>query len=100
AASTVTGCQAFSLPIFTLHKYVLRRLRASILVMLLSSMLLYFLVTHSGDPLADLRESNDPNREMLIARRIEFMNLDQNWFMRYLGWLGGVTGCLIGKCEL
>lgn len=68
--------------------------------MLLASMLLYFLVTHSGDPLADLRESNDPNREMLIARRIEFMNLDQNWFMRYLGWLGGVTGCLIGKCEL
>lgn len=83
-----------------MYKYALKRFGASVLVMLLASLLLYFLVTHSGDPLADLRESNDPNREMLIARRIEFMNLDQNWFVRYLGWLGGVAGCFIGQCEL
>lgn len=81
-------------------KYALKRFGASVIVMFLASLLLYFLVTHSGDPLRDLRESNDPNREMLMQRRIDFMNLDQPWFLRYLSWLGGVAGCFVGRCDL
>lgn len=81
-------------------KYIFRRLGSAILVLFGASLLLYFLVVNSGDPLADLRESNDSNRDLLIERRISFMNLDQPWYGRYWTWLKGVLGCLKGSCDL
>lgn len=81
-------------------KFILRRLGASFLVLLGGSMLLFFLVTISGDPLADLRESNDKNKEHLIRQRTEFMGLEQPWFQRYGVWLGGVARCVTLSCDL
>ena len=81
-------------------KFIIRRLAAAVGIMLAASLLMYVLTINSGDPLADLRESNADNREQLIARRIEYMNLDQPWFQRYLSWLLGASKCLIGQCDL
>jgi len=80
--------------------FILRRLAAAVGIMLASSVLMYVLAINSGDPLADLRESNADNRELLIQQRIEYMNLDMPWYQRYLTWLLGVGKCVIGQCDL
>ncbi|MBK7821782.1 MAG: ABC transporter permease [Tessaracoccus sp.] len=81
-------------------RYIARRLGISLLILLLGSFLMYVLTINSGDPLADLRESNSPNRENLIRQRIENMGLDVPWYERYFTWLGGASKCLIGQCDL
>ncbi|GAA0189398.1 ABC transporter permease [Glutamicibacter creatinolyticus] len=81
-------------------KYILKRLASALGVLLGASLLLYILVINSGDPLGDLRESNADNREFLMQQRIEYMELDQPWYGRYLGWLAGASRCLIGQCDL
>ena len=81
-------------------KFILKRLGSSLLVLFGASILLFFLVAHSGDPLQDLRESQNPNRETLIAARTEFMGLDQPWYARYWDWLQGIGGCVTGQCDL
>lgn len=81
-------------------KFILRRFAAAIGILLVASVLMYVLVINAGDPLADLRESRAKNRELLMERRISFMNLDQPWYLRYLTWLGGVGKCFIGQCDL
>lgn len=80
-------------------KYVAKRLGSSVLVLVGASILLYFLVTVSGDPLEDLQESTDHNRETLIAQRTRWMNLDMPWYQRYFRWLQGVGGCFRGACD-
>lgn len=80
-------------------RFIARRILISALVLFVASILLYVLVINSGDPLADLRESNDPNRENLMAQRVARMNLDLPWFERYLTWLRGVLGCFVGQCD-
>lgn len=80
-------------------KFILRRLLQAFGVMLGASLLVYVLVINAGDPLGDLRESNARNRDLLIQQRIEFMNLDQPWWQRYLTWLTGVGRCVIGQCD-
>lgn len=80
--------------------FIAKRLGTSLLVLLLGSLLLFVLVINSGDPLGDLRESNDPNRENLIRQRINNMGLDKPWYVRYGGWLVGVSKCFIGRCDL
>ncbi|WP_127129679.1 ABC transporter permease [Georgenia sp. SYP-B2076] len=80
--------------------FILRRLGISFLILLAGSLVMFVLTVHAGDPLADLRESNDPNRDNLIAQRITNMGLDVPWYVRYLGWLAGVAGCLVGHCDL
>jgi peptide/nickel transport system permease protein len=81
-------------------KFILRRLGVSVLVLWLASMLLYWLVTISGDPLKDLRESNAENKQQLIQARIDLMRLDDPWWERYWDWLKGVGGCFTGSCDL
>ncbi|MFS0867096.1 ABC transporter permease subunit [Microbacterium sp. 179-B 1A2 NHS] len=80
-------------------KFILRRLVQAVGVMLGASVLVYVLVINAGDPLADLRESNAENRDLLIQQRTEYMQLDLPWWQRYLSWLGGVSRCLIGQCD-
>lgn len=80
-------------------RFIARRILISALVLFVASILLYVLVINSGDPLADLRESNDPNRENLMEQRVARMNLDLPWFERYLTWLRGVLGCFVGQCD-
>ncbi|MDD9205842.1 ABC transporter permease subunit, partial [Georgenia sp. 10Sc9-8] len=81
-------------------RFIIRRLGISFLVLLGGSLLMFVLTINSGDPLEDLRESNDPNRDNLMAQRIANMGLDQPWYERYADWLGGVAGCFVGECDL
>lgn len=47
--------------------FVIRRLVVTIPILILSTMLAFVLVTMSGDPLEDLRTTQNPNKEQLIA---------------------------------
>lgn len=80
-------------------KFILKRMGISFLVLLAGSLLMFVLTINAGDPLFDLRESNADNRDELIARRIEYMGLDQPWYQRYWDWLRGVSGCVVGNCD-
>jgi peptide/nickel transport system permease protein len=81
-------------------KFILRRISVSALVLLGASLLMFILTVNSGDPLKDLRESNDPNRDALIAERTERMRLNDTDWERYWDWLSGVGGCFTGNCDL
>ena len=70
--------------------FVIRRLIASVFVLLAATFLMYNLVALSGDPLEDLRASNAPNKEQLIESRIKLLRLDVIPPLRYFLWLGGV----------
>jgi peptide/nickel transport system permease protein len=62
-----------------------------------SSFILYNLAAISGDPLADLKLSNDPNRDFLIASLTRELQLDVPPPARYFLWLKGVLGIFIGQ---
>ncbi|MGO1638302.1 MAG: ABC transporter permease subunit [Ancrocorticia populi] len=83
-----------------MFKFIAKRLGISAVIMLISSAIMYILTINSGDPLKDLRESTDPNRDNLIAQRTQWMGLDQPWYTRYWDWLTGVGGCFKGQCDL
>jgi peptide/nickel transport system permease protein len=80
--------------------FVLRRLVASFFVLLGASFIIYNLAANSGDPLADLRESPSPNRDALIAARVDALDLDVPAPLRYFLWLGGVFKVFIGQIDL
>ncbi|MDP9806428.1 peptide/nickel transport system permease protein [Trueperella bonasi] len=80
-------------------KFIAKRIGISALVLFVASVLLYVLVINSGDPLADLRESNDINRENLMEQRAARMGLHLPWYERYASWLRGVLGCFVGQCD-
>jgi peptide/nickel transport system permease protein len=80
--------------------YILRRLGAIILVLLVASFIVYNLTAIAQDPLADLRQSSAANREELIQNRIELLRLDLPPVVRYFTWLSGAAGCLIFRCDL
>lgn len=70
--------------------FIVRRLIASVFVLLAATFLMYMLVSLSGDPLQELRQSNSPNKQQLIDSRIKLLNLDVPAPLRYFIWLGGV----------
>ncbi len=80
--------------------FIGRRVLSSAVVLLGATFIVYVLVSYSLDPLEDLYTSSAPNREQLIQQRIEALNLDTPIPLRYLGWLGGAAGCLVGQCDL
>lgn len=80
--------------------FILRRLGAIALVLLVASFIVYTLTAITADPLQELRASNSPNREEQIQNRIELLRLDLPIVVRYFMWLGGAAKCLIGQCDL
>lgn len=80
--------------------FLVRRLFASILILLGATFVMYILTAYSGDPLEDLRTSTARNKEELIARRIEILNLDVPPYLRYFLWLGGVLRIFVGDLDL
>ncbi|MFT4220823.1 MAG: ABC transporter permease [Microbacterium sp.] len=83
--------------------FILRRIVVSVLVLLAASFIMYMLAANAGDPLQDLRGSNAPNRDELIAARVRALDLDVPPVLRYFLWLGGAAQCLVpvvGKCDL
>lgn len=81
-------------------KYLVRRLLSSVLVLLVVTFLLYVLTDLAIDPLSDLRMSTSPTKDQDIAQRVALLHLDVPSPLRYLWWLGGVAGCVVGKCDL
>ncbi len=82
--------------------FIIRRLIVSFFVLLVATFIVYNLTALSGDPLSDLRQSQAPNREQLIEQRTAIMQLEVAPPLRYLGWLGGVSGCILpfSECDL
>src|SRR5689334_15920916 len=77
-----------------------KRILTSALVVLLSTLIMFYLVSWSIDPLEDLRGSTAPNKAEQMAARAAQLNLDDPIFVRYLDWLKGASGCLYGDCDL
>ncbi|MET0734758.1 MAG: ABC transporter permease [Microbacterium sp.] len=83
--------------------FILRRLGAILLVLLVASFIVYTLTAFGTDPLQDLRESSAANRQELIDNRIELLRLDLPAPVRYFTWLGGAAKCLVPfllECDL
>lgn len=67
--------------------FMIRRLLASILVLMLSSVLVFTLVASSGDPLADLKGRNPPVPAHVIEARRHRLQLDRSLPERYWHWI-------------
>lgn len=83
--------------------YIIRRLVTAVLILLGASFVVYQLTAAAGDPLEDLRASNAPNRDQLIAQRVALLDLGTPPPLRYFKWLGGAAQCVVpfvGKCDL
>lgn len=80
--------------------FIGRRLLSSAVVLLGATFIVYMLLSYALDPLEDLYASSAPNKEQLIEARIRLLNLDVPPPARYVSWLGGAAGCLIGRCDL
>ncbi|MCL3862584.1 ABC transporter permease [Actinotalea sp. K2] len=80
--------------------FIGRRVLSSVIVLLGATFIVYMLLSVALDPLEDLYASSAPNKEQLIESRIRALNLDTPAPIRYLLWLQGAGGCLIGQCDL
>ncbi len=80
--------------------FFVKRLLMSLLVVLISTVIMYVLVDISIDPLEDLRISTAPNKAQQIANRIAELHLNDPVLSRYFSWLKGAAGCLYGSCDL
>lgn len=80
--------------------FLLRRFLSSALVLLVVSFVIYLLLDAAMDYFYDLRSSTSPNIAALYESRTRLLNLDTPVLVRYFLWLGGVSGCLIGSCDL
>jgi len=75
--------------------FLIRRIAAGIATLVVALFLMFLLVDRAIDPLQDLFESTAPNKEQLIAQRIEDLNLDVNVVLRFFEWFGNLlTGDL------
>jgi ABC-type dipeptide/oligopeptide/nickel transport system permease component len=55
--------------------FLLRRFFSSVVILFGATYIMYILTAYSGDPLEDLTQSTARNKEELIARRIEILDL-------------------------
>ena len=83
-----------------MFSFLTRRVVTAIGVLIVASYVFYILAANAGDPLEDLRTSNQRNKDELIAARTEALHLDVPVFLRYFLWFGGAAKCLIGQCDL
>jgi peptide/nickel transport system permease protein len=83
--------------------YTLRRLIASVFILLGASFIVYLLVAYSGNPLADIISSNSPNKTAMLQQRTALLRLDLPPAVRYFVWLGGAARCVVpfaAQCDL
>ena len=81
-------------------RFVLRRLIVSIFVLLVALFLVYNLAAISGNPLADIEESTAPNKQQLLAARVELLHLDVPPPARFFLWLGGILAVVVGRFDM
>ena len=70
--------------------YAVRRVVISIPILLVSSFIVFWLGTLSGNPLTPLLLRNPPPAQNVLDAEAARLNLDQPLLPRYLSWLGGV----------
>jgi len=76
--------------------YIIRRVLASLLILLAATFLMFALVSLSGDPLAEFVNNPDQDQKaLLIQARTEALNLDKPFLVQYFLWLGGALGCIV-----
>nr|WP_246280675.1 ABC transporter permease [Cellulomonas humilata] len=63
---------------------------AGLATLVVALFLMFVLVNAAIDPLSDLRESTAPNKQQLMAERVEMLNLDTNVVIRFFQWFGNV----------
>lgn len=78
-------------------RFILRRLFVSIFILLGALFIVYNLAAISKDPLQDIAQSTAPNKEQLIAARIELLDLDVPPPARFFLWLGGILGFFVPR---
>ena len=71
--------------------FVLRRLLVSIPLLIVSTLLVFWLVTISGDALAQFRNRPGPNGDQILAQARQRLQLDVPFIERYWEWLKGVV---------
>lgn len=69
---------------------ILRRFGSALMVLLLSTVLIFVIVGVSGDPLAELRDRQPPVSESVISAEEHRLGLDLPIAQRYVLWLGGL----------
>lgn len=69
---------------------ILRRLASAIGVLILSSMVIFLVISVSGDPLGELRDQQPPVPAEVIAAEEARLGLDKPLPQRYLDWIGGL----------
>lgn len=77
--------------------FTIRRLLASVLVLLVSSFLVFSLCAVSFDPLAKYYAHNPPPPPAFFANLRQKLGLDDPFFVRYWHWLTGVLHGDFGK---
>lgn len=77
--------------------FIMRRIGVLGVILFGSSFLLYNLAAYSGDPLADLKLSTDPNRDFLILSLSRELQLDVPPPARYFLWIKGIFGIFLGN---
>ncbi|MDP9390124.1 MAG: ABC transporter permease [Actinomycetota bacterium] len=70
--------------------FTIRRIIASVLVLLASSLLVFALCANSFDPLAAYRQRQPPPTPEYLAGVREQLGLNDPFFVRYWDWLSGV----------
>jgi peptide/nickel transport system permease protein len=70
--------------------FLLRRLLASLVVLLVSSFLVFSLCAASFDPLAKFRQRQPPPSQQLLDTEAHRLGIDRPFFERYWNWLTGV----------
>jgi peptide/nickel transport system permease protein len=70
--------------------FTIRRIIASVLVLLVSSFLVFSLCSGSFDPLAKYYAKQPTPSPAFFAHERAVLGLDKPFFARYLSWLGGV----------
>ena len=70
--------------------FTIRRIVASVLVLLASSLLVFALCANSFDPLAHYRQRQPPPTPEYLAGVREELGLNDPFFVRYWNWLSGV----------
>jgi len=77
--------------------FILRRFAVTVPILAASTFLVFGLVTISGDPLAQYRTSQSPNRAQIIAQARDRLDLDRAFPARYWDWLKGVVRLDFGQ---
>jgi peptide/nickel transport system permease protein len=79
--------------------YIVRRLGVLGVILFGSSFILYNMAAIAGDPIGELRLSNDPRAKQEIIDLTVRLKLDVPPPLRYFIWLKGVLGIFVGKAD-